>query len=279
MIISRTAVLLAMAAIARAQPVPRLQFEVATIKPSGTPPHLVYSIDSARADIGFVSLRNLIMMAYQLEAWQVVGPDWMQSTRFDVLGKLPEGTTKEQVPEMLQSLLADRFKLVAHREAREESVYALEVGKDGPKLKEGGVDNRHTDTSFLNGRMLLTKLSRDDGYWSISQVRGSNEPRVFDAARITMAELASQLAAYVDAPVVDMTGLKGVYQVSLAVPLDLRAAAAALARRAATDGASDPSGDVSIFATVQKLGLTLTKRKAPVDHLVVDQVEKVPSGN
>lgn len=277
MICFRKVALLAMAAIASAQP--RLQFEVASVKPVVTPSNMVYAMDSSRVDLDFISLRNLIMLAYKLEAWEVAGPDWMRTSRFEVRARLPQGATKEQVPEMMQSLLADRFKLVSHRETKEESVYALQVGKDGPNLKEGAADNRHSDSSWLNGRSILAKYDADDGYWSVSQKRGSAEPRIFDAARITMSELARPLLFYVDGPVVDMTGLNGVYQVSLEVPLDLKAAANALARRPAMDGASDPSGDVSIFAAIRKLGLTLTKRKAPVDHLVVDQVEMVPTEN
>src|SRR5205814_5568237 len=68
------------------------------------------------------------------------GPDSMKSQRFDILAKMPEGATKEQVPEMLQALLAERFQLKVHRENREQSIYALVVGKGGPKLKEAAPD-------------------------------------------------------------------------------------------------------------------------------------------
>src|SRR5690348_11121127 len=94
-------------------PPPALTFEVASIKPA--PPidrakimsgklHLGMSVDAARVDIGNLSLADLIRTAYRLKAFQVSGPDWMTTQRFDILAKMPEGATKEQVPEMLQAL-------------------------------------------------------------------------------------------------------------------------------------------------------------------------------
>jgi uncharacterized protein (TIGR03435 family) len=217
-----------------------------------------------------------------VEAYQVSGPEWMATSRFDVLAKLPDGATKEQIPEMLQSLLADRFGLVLHKEPREQQVYALLIEKDGPKLKEGAADNSHPDLSFLNGRRLLTKMNTEDGgFWTISQLNG---PRIFDASRITLPELARTLTAYVDIPVVDMTGLKGAYQVSLEVPLEIRAAALRMAALTSTGAMApgdtpDTTWGASIFKSVQKLGLTLEKRKAPVETLVIDHAEKVPTEN
>src|SRR5579871_4621693 len=94
-------------------------FEVASIKPS--PPldpskliagtmHIGVSIDSARVDIGSTSLADLIRIAYRVKPYQVSGPDWMKAQRFDIMAKIPDGVSKDMVPEMLQGLLADRFK-------------------------------------------------------------------------------------------------------------------------------------------------------------------------
>ncbi len=150
----------------------------------------------------------------------------MATTRFDILAKLPDGANKTQIPEMLQALLADRFGLAVHREAKEQQVYALAVGKDGPKLKDGAADNSHPDmAAFLTGRRLLSKVITDDGFWTVTQVEGR---RIFDAPRITMSELARMLGDYVEEPVIDMTGLSGSYQVSdLEIPLSVRQACAA----------------------------------------------------
>ena len=257
------------------------QFEAPSIKPSATPPtHLAYVMNDAKVDLGIISPKILIQTAYHVEPYQVSGPDWIAATRFDILAKLPDGATKEQIPEMLQSLLADRFGLVLHREPREQQVYALLIGKDGPKLKEGAPDNSHPDMSFLNGRRILTKMNTEDGgFWTISQLDGA---RVFDAPRITMPELARTLMRYLENPVIDMTGLKGAYQVvALDVPAEPKLAHPLPPGAPATPpgAAPDPDGGVSIFTTVRKLGLLLEKRKAPVETLIIDHVAKVPTEN
>ena len=101
------------AAMAQAPAAAKLQFEVATIKPAAplNPAmvasgklHVGMNVDAARVDIGFLSLNDLILLAYKVKQHQLVGPDWMKNQRFDILAKMPEGATKEQVPEMLQGL-------------------------------------------------------------------------------------------------------------------------------------------------------------------------------
>src|SRR4029077_19782644 len=77
--------------------------------------------------------------AYDVKTYQITGPDWLtalSAPRFDIVAKMPEGTNKDQVPEMLRTLLAERFKLTIHRENKEQSVYALVVAKGGHKMKE-----------------------------------------------------------------------------------------------------------------------------------------------
>ena len=120
---------------------------------------------------------------------------------------------------------------------------------------------------------MLTKIDTEDGFRTITALNGRQE---FDAPRIATWELARILIRYVEDPVIDMTGLKGDYQVSLEVPRRTIQAAA----RPTRDGApADPDGDVNIFASVQKLGLTLEHRKAPVEQLVVDHADKTPTEN
>src|ERR1035437_1845032 len=113
-------------------------FEVASIKPSEpiTPAmiasgklHAGMKVDGKRVDIGNFGLMQLICKAYDVKPYQVLGPSWLQAVgmsgqRFDIVANLPEGATKEQVPQMLQALLAERFKLVVHQESKEQAVYA-----------------------------------------------------------------------------------------------------------------------------------------------------------
>lgn len=257
---------------------PQTRFEVASVKPSPTPPtHRAYTMSDSTVDLGAISLKILIQIAYRMDPYQVSAPDWMATTRFDILAKPQASANKAQIPEMLQALLVERFGLVAHRDSREQQVYALIAGKDGPKLKEGAADNRHPDMAkFLEGRRLLSKMNTEDGFWTITQL---DEHRFFDAPRMTMPKLARTLKDYVDDPVVDMTRLTGGYQVSLEVPSGRQMRAAQNASAATAGAASDPDGGVSVFASVQKLGLALEHRKAPVEHLVVDHAEKVPTEN
>src|SRR5207247_1621786 len=77
---------------------------------------------------------------YRLKPYQVIAPDWVGTEHYDIAGKLPAGATRDQVPEMVQALLEDRFKLQIHRENRDFPVYALIQGKNGIKLKESPVD-------------------------------------------------------------------------------------------------------------------------------------------
>ncbi len=107
--------------------------------------------DPGMVDYKNVSLKALIARAYEMKEYQVTGPDWLDSERFDVLAKTPPDTPGDRVPLMLQTLLAERFKLTGHREQKVMPVYAMVVGKSGFKLKplEGDPEeqNAHVDQS------------------------------------------------------------------------------------------------------------------------------------
>ncbi len=284
-------------------------FEVASVKPAAPldrsqilsgQMHIGMKIDAARVDIGGMSLADLIRVAYRVKPYQVSGPDWMTAERFDVLAKMPEGATREQVPEMLQALLAERFKLAVHRESKEHAVYALVVGKGGPKLKEsapgadapaGGDAPAALDVS-VSGRGENTQVSISSGQIGTAHMSmGPNGIMRLEAPKMNMAALADLLSRFFDRPVVDLTGLKGTYQVALDLSMeDLRNAARTIGMmgpgmgggregtRPPSDAASDPGG-LSIFAAVQQLGLKLEPRKEPLDLIVIDHLEKTPTEN
>ena len=118
-------------------------FEAATIKPA--PPfslekmqsgqlHVV-SIKGPQADFQFVSLSDLLVYAYRVKPYQIFGPSWIRDGRWDIVAKLPEGASQDRVPEMLRSLLVERFKLAAHHESREMPAYQLVVDKGGTKFQ------------------------------------------------------------------------------------------------------------------------------------------------
>jgi uncharacterized protein (TIGR03435 family) len=289
-------------------------FEVASVKPAAPldrsqilsgQMHVGMKIDAARVDIGFMSLAELIRVAYRVKPYQISGPDWMASERFDVLAKLPEGASREQVPEMLQALLAERFKLTMHRESKEHAVYALVVGKNGPKLKEsppdadapagGGAPAAADDANpqvRVSGRGENTQVSISGGQIGTAHMSmGPGGTMHLEAPKMNMAAFADTLSRFVDRPVVDLTELKGSYQVALDLSMeDLRNAARSAGlmglgigggrdgARPPSDAASDPGG-LSIFAAVQQLGLKLEPRKAPLDLIVIDHLEKTPTEN
>jgi len=289
-------------------PAPAPAFEVASVKPAAPldgsrilsgQMHVGMKIDAARVDIGSMSLADLIRVAYRVKPYQVSGPDWMASERFDVLAKLPEGGSREQVPEMLQALLAERFKLAAHRESKEHAVYALVVGKNGPKLNESAPDAEAPTTTDdanpqvrISGRGENTQVSISGGQIGTAHMSvGPNGTMHLEAPKMNMAAFADTLSRFFDRPVVDLTELKGTYQVALDLSMeDLRTAARTMGYMAPglgggrggagppADAASDPGG-LSIFAAVQQLGLKLEPRKVPLDLVVIDHLEKAPTEN
>jgi len=216
-------------------------------------------------------------MAYGIESYQLQGPDWMLATRFDIAARLPQGGARSQIPAMLQALLADRFQLAVRRETKEETVFVLEVGKNGPNMQPGDPQAAKSSPPIPNGPgagPVIYRILSPDGPETIS--RAGDRYR-FWSANITMHDFAARLMRFVDLPVVDFTGLTGWYQVSFDVPPPI-ARRAAMADGAPSGQPSEPSG-VSLFAAVQKLGLHLEKRKAPVEHIVVEHVEGVPTEN
>src|SRR5205807_2058795 len=96
-------------------------------------------IDNKRVDIGYFTMLQLICKAYDVKMYQVQGPAWvtaLNGQHFDIVANLPDGATKEQVPEMLQALLKERFKMEIHKESKDQSIYAMVIGKGGLKIKE-----------------------------------------------------------------------------------------------------------------------------------------------
>src|SRR5579863_2359753 len=133
-------------------------FEVASIKPSQTPqgrglPSLREDIntDPARLTMGNVSLNTAIRWAYKLSVYEVSGPDWLMTTRFDITAKAASPVAEEQLRLMLQSLLKERFQLAVHLQTKEISGYALLVSRNGTKLHpvEGGGEGSMTGGALM----------------------------------------------------------------------------------------------------------------------------------
>src|SRR5580658_874124 len=126
-------------------------FDAASVKPAA-PPHgrgmmILNSApsggpgtkDPERIHYSFTTLRNLLTNAYNVKSFQITGPAWLDTERFDITATVPPNTTREQLRAMLQNLLAERFKMTIHRDSKELPIYSLLVGKNGAKLKESTV--------------------------------------------------------------------------------------------------------------------------------------------
>ena len=285
------AILISVAAFAQSPPA-RPEFEVASVKPSPPPGADTLSvgihIDGAQVRCTSLSMKDYIALAYRVKNYQISGPEWIGSERYDIAAKLPAGAAREQTRDMVATLLADRFQMKFHHETKEFPVYALVVGKGGPKMKESAQD---ANAGSGRGNIDITAgggrggSGADLGNGSSFMI-GENR---LDAVKLNMTLFADMLARFVDRPVVDLTELTGAYDFSLVFsPEDFRAMRirAAIAAgisvslppetmRAVLEGAS---GD-SLFAAIEALGLKLDARKAPLDVLVIDHVEKTPSEN
>jgi len=197
----------------------------------------------------------------------------MGEQEFAVEAKLPAGATKEQVPAMLQKLLADRFKLSVHRDQRVEPVYELVVDKKGLKLKSSTAEDSAKGCMGRPGQTVCRGVTfeRFAGF-----IRGN--PNVV-ARMAAMAEPGALVEHRIDRLVVDQTGLTGLYDIELdwvppggLPPVDPVASAGYPPR--------DPSTKAgSIFEALEAVGLKLQSAKHTFDGLVVDHVERVPSEN
>jgi len=251
--------------------------------------HISVNVDAARVDFSDASLAELIRDAYRVKLYQVSGPEWITTTRFDVMAKLPEGAKADQVPEMLQALLAERFHLVLHDSSKETAVYALVVGKEGSKLRESAPVDTPDGTAAVSGDSSSagagsrSPMSTDGPNGSARMSLGPNGLHL-ELKRMTIAGMIDWLSRFTDRPVVDLTELTGRYDLALDVSRDeminaARGAGMAVdAGRRGADGATVPEGD-SVFTSVEKVGLKLEPRRLPVTLLVVDRMDKVPTEN
>ena len=207
------------------------RFEVASIRPGipGQKGGGGVTTGKGRLLVENETLKRCIMGAFSVGPNQIVGgPPWLETDTFRITAKAEEPTDDDAViMEMLRALLQDRFKLASHRESRTIQAYVLGVAKNGPKLGKsaGG------EASTLYGRGRIT------------------------AKATTMDHFAQVLARMMDFPVVNETGIEGLFDLQIEW----------------TNAEAGPS----IFTAIQEqLGLRLSSRKTPVDVLIIDHVEK-----
>jgi uncharacterized protein (TIGR03435 family) len=269
------------------------QFEVASIRPSGPPGgdhmNVGVHIDGQQLRCTYLAVKDYIAAAYNVKIYQIQGPDWIGGERFDISAKLPAGATDEQVPDMIKALLAERFQMKFHRETKDFPVYGLVVAKGGLKMKEspkepdagGDPDDKRkaTNVSATGGR----------GGVHVDYGGGSSftfADNKFSGRKLAMTNFAEVLARFSDRPVINMTGLDGSYDFDLEfTPEDYQAmlirsaiAAGVVLPPEALRALSGASGD-SMANALEKLGLKMETRKAPLEMLVIDHVLRAPTEN
>ncbi len=213
-----------------------------------------------------ISLRALVVTAFNFLTYQFSGPDWMVGARFNISAKIPDGTTKDQFRLMLQSLLVERFKMAIHWEKKEIQTYDLVVAKGGHKLKESPPDADTPAPQFPDSPKADTEgfPLLPPGRQSVLAEGGHHV--AMRRADETMDRFAVYLSAQLHTPVSNATGLTGKYDFTL---------------RWVSDGtpSTDETGPNLFRAVQEQLGLRLESKKGTVDFLVVDRAEKTPTEN
>ena len=218
-------------------------FEVASIKPLPGLVNAHGSFSGPRVTLSGYPLEGLIMDAWKVESWQIVGgPAWLDTQPFEILAKAPgdSAPAAQQLRLMLQSLLQERFRLKVHRETKEGPIYALVVAKGGPRMKRSAAAGSRFTLSAPRGVVTLNF---------------QRQPVEYLVRQLSIAQLGR--------PVIDRTGLSGDWDFELSFM-------------------PNPSADSNVpdvFTAVQEqLGLRLEAQKGPVERLVIDRAE-MPSAN
>jgi uncharacterized protein (TIGR03435 family) len=258
------------------QQAPALQFEVATVRVNqsggGRGSHLAVPA-SGQLTIANVTVSALIQDAYDVQLTSLVAnmPDWARSQRVDVVAKAAPGTPVPALQGMLRPLLAEYFKLTVRRETREMDALALvstNPGKAGPKMRKSDTAcDAAVGTSGGFARAAAADRSGPCG------ILPGGAGRIV-ARGLDMAGLADLLAPNPNKPVIDRTGLAGRFDIDFAYTPDAFSAAAIAQRPNATvPPGVDPNGPPLATALREQLGLRLEPVRAPVDVLVITNLE------
>jgi uncharacterized protein (TIGR03435 family) len=268
-----------------------VQFEVATIKPvdaivagSGQRVNVGVHVNGQQFLASALSLKEYLATAHNKRLYQIEGPDWIASDRFDLSAKIPEGVKldNDAMMTMLRGLLTERFQVKSHTTQKEFAVYALVQLKDGIKAVESPLDPVDEKGVTVGGSGGATGTVISLGRGSTLTVGGNR----IEGKKYSMVVLADTLARFVDKPVVDQTGLTSTYDITLDLsPEDFQAL---MIRSAIAAGITLPpqalklldtaSGD-SLHEALSKVGLKLESKKVPLDVLVIDSLNHAPSEN
>jgi uncharacterized protein (TIGR03435 family) len=293
-------------------------FEVASVKPAAPQGQGRFMIgtrggpgtpDPERVTLTNVNLKQILANAYDVKQYQIQGPSFLDTDRFDITAKIPKGATREQARIMMQNLLVERFKLSLHREKKDFPMFGLVVGKNGPKMKEseeapaavaGGDGPPPPPPPPPGGHLEMGK----DGFPKMPPGAGRGGMMIMmmngrfrmQANGQTMKGLADMLSNQLGRAVIDETKLTGKYDFTLDYAPEegqmrgpmgpmpkspeqhMEAPVAGPGAGPAPAGPAD-SGPNLVTAVQEQLGLKLESKKGPLDLIVIDHMEKVPTEN
>ena len=292
-----------MPVLSQSQATQQPSFEVASIKPVQIGPGLIkgpinpvlgcrgtdshspgITLPMGRCVSRFEPLRTVIALAYDIppallypyEGKVIIGPTWINSEFFDIDAKAESPTTEAQLKLMLQTLLAERFKLKLHRENREMPVYALVAGKNGAKFTKAPADRECGEQKRSDHRFELGATDLAGQCHGFVPDKGALTGRSVD-----MSDFAEMLAIWAGRKVIDKTGIEGLYDIRMPNMIAESARLAAPPDAGGRGGAPGPGIEkaippnvLTVFEAVEQVGLKLESTKGPVEVLVIDNIEK-----
>jgi uncharacterized protein (TIGR03435 family) len=284
-------------------------FEVASVRLSAPGTIASQQLLDTRATLIRQSLRSVLLLAFRVKDYQLSAPDWLQEVQIDVQATLPAGATRQHVPEMLQRVLAQRFGLVVRRELRPLDAYELTVDPAGARKMQEVEPANELDRAFpigtfpspearasadrleetLTGPVRTVRGNREvttvtaRSMYSLKMSDQGKPMYVLSAARMTMSDLATVLERLIGQPVFDRTNLTGVYTFNIELPPSNATRDSVLRNRGGSvtnlqEGFAVPPAVLSSEA-LKGLGLRLERRRAEIETIVVDRIERTPTDN
>ena len=232
----------------------------------------VIKCENGRLTMHNASFMDIVSWAFDMRSWNIVVPSWAveapEQPLYNIDAEADGPVPQAQVKLMLQRLLAERFQFAAHHEMREGVHQALRVAKGGPKLKEAAaVDTGHVPSTITGRNGAVVAASQ------MSQIRVRNDQansRII-CTGASIADFLTRLYVSYGGLIYDQTGLSGRYDFTLDYGKYIEGSD------------SDHRLNVllqAVFDAVRaELGLEVVEAKMPVDALVVDHAEKIPTGN
>jgi uncharacterized protein (TIGR03435 family) len=242
------------------------EFDVASLKPnnSGRPGFSIAPLPGGKLDAANISLKRLIAVAYSVTDFQIYGEiDWLESQRYDMTARAATPAALPELRLMLRTLLADRFKLKAHRDTREMKLYTL-AGATAGQVGSGLIEAPNGECSTAVTQQAALPNGTGCGVVNLG-------PGRINGHRARISQLADRLSTLLTMTVIDKTGLTGYYDITMTWTPDPDMERLMTGERPPV---LDTSGPSLFTALQQQLGLKLVSGNGPVEVIVIDSAEK-----